>query len=295
QLPATSDLVASVIGPPTAVALTPVPGRTFNNGEVISDSEIGNCSIRAGATVTFRRCRFVGGGANSYLIRATAGGGLHVILEDCELIQRSGASKGLVMFGDGNVTVKRTIFRGGQDNAFFNPPNSPGVIPTGDSLVPNARVLIEECWFGDLERIPGSHTDCVQVDGGGYMVMRRSRIMSYSIPQGADPQLVRISDPATAELGGGGLIATQNSSSPSQITGLAVRDCWAEGGNNTIDINPSDGLPVVGAAVTGNRFGVRHRFQPLLTNGVRAGNTWGQSGVSARYGEVVAGTPLPGE
>lgn len=293
QLAATSLQVGSQIGP--SGTLTSLSGRTFTNGEVISNRLIeGHGAIAAGATVTFNNCRFVGSGANAYVLNCTAGGGLHAILNDCEMVQRSALSKGLVMWGDGNVTMRRSIFRGGQDNVFFNPVGSAGIISTGDSLVPSARVLAEDCWYGDCERIADSHTDCFQIDGGGFALLRRVRIMAYNIPVGSDPLTTRVTNPATASLGGGGLITTQDSRRPSQINRVAIRDSYADGGNITVHMNPTDGLPILNTAATNNHFGLRFRFDPLQGGHTRFGNVWGQSGVNGDGVNVVVGQPIPG-
>lgn len=298
ELAATSLGAAAQIGP--FGNLTPAAGATRSGTVVIEGREISGIeTIAVGADVTYRNCRIIGPlGSTTYVIRATNGGGCRVTLEDCEVVARSTTSKTprcITMWGDGNVRAIRSILRGGIDNVFVNPTNSPGVWATGDALVPMARVHLVECWLGDLQRVPGSHTDNLQIDGGGYTLAERCRFMSYSMPEGADPLTTRITDTVTAELGGGGVIATQASTNPNQLSHIAMRNCWHEGGNYTVDLAPSDGLPPHSMACTGGRFGVRSRFGPLrLPSGSEnRDNRWGQSGV-APSGSVTADQPLQG-
>lgn len=281
--------------------LTEWPGGTTLSGTQLIENRVITgrlLTIAAGANITFRNCRIIGSlGASTYTIKAIAGGGMKVALDHCEVISRAGtkSARCLATWGDGSIHARRTIFRGGIDSIYANGPNSPGLIPTGDPVVPMARILLEECWFGDVERVDDSHTDCLQFDGGGYAVIRRCRIMSYNIPRGSD---TLTTSAGGTERASGGVIATQLSTAPNQISHVAMRDCWIEGGNWTVDLAPTDGLPVHTVAFTGNRFGTNHQFGPLrLPSALAEPNTdnrWGQSGLTACCGNVTAGQLLSG-
>lgn len=281
--------------------LTEWPGlSTLSGTQVIENRTITDkiVTIAAGANITLRNCRIVGPlAANTYTIKANTGGGLKLWLDNCEVISRAGtgSARCIATWDDSSVYARRTIFRGGIDNFFSSGPNSPGLWATGDPVVPMARVLLEECWFGDLERIGTSHTDNIQIDAGGYAVIRRCRIMCYNIPRGTDTLTTTADGSSRAS---GGVLTTQDSSKPRQISHVVLRDNWAEGGNYTIDVNPSDGLPVHTYAATGNRFGINHQFgalrlPPNLAEPNRD-NRWGQSGMTACCGQVIAGQLLSG-
>lgn len=267
-----------------------------SNGSVIENLEItGNVKFLAGVTATFRNCRFIGlptAPAGAYTIKATDGGGLYVILENCEIITRGAPANGLAMFGDGNVSAKRCIFRGGTDNVYLNPNNSPGLITSNDPDIPLARILLEECWFGDVQRTTGSHSDPIQIDGGGYAIVRRCRIMGYNIPIGTDP----LTTTDGIELANCAMICTQNPANTNQTSYVKLIDSWLEGGNYTAYLNPPDGLPIQNVYASGNRFGIAHRYGPLLTpnNATRFGNIWGQNGSTVCCGTVAFGQILAG-
>lgn len=293
QLAPISIQVGAQIGP--TGTLTTASAGTFSGTQTISNKTItGTVVIAAGANITFSNCRLIGSGADSYVVSVTRGGGSRCTLEDCEVIQTSGDSKAITMFGDGNLRLVRTIVRGGEDNVFIDCANSAGVWSTGDSLVPNARVWAVECWFGDCMRHSGSHTDCFQIDGGGYTLIDKCRIMAYNIPVGSSPLTTRVENPATAERGGGGLILTQKESDPHRISNVAIRRSWWEGGNVSCDMGPTDGLPVTATAATNNKAGLRHQFSTIRGGITRGGNVWGQTGVTEPGVSVVAGQPIPG-
>lgn len=303
QIPALSADAAAVIGP--TGTLTPWTGSmTFSGTQSISDRSFsGVAEIAPNADITFTNCRFVGElGANTYTIKCLSdAGGARLTLLDCEVITRTTISKTprcITIWGTNNVRAERTIFRGGVDNIFHNPSNSPGLFSTGDPVVPFARGWYVNCWFGDYQRVATSHSDAFQVDGGGYLLIDACRIMAYNVPEGSDPLTERITDPFTCELGGGGLLLTQDSKKPVQITAVAIRRSWLEGGNYTCDMAPDDGFPVQNTSATDNLFGRRSRYYPpLLINGENRRNRWGQSGPTGpELGgqSVVAGTLVPG-
>jgi len=300
QLPPLSFDAASVIGP--SGTLTEWSASTTLSGtQTITDRSFTNkgITIQAGANITFENCRIIGNlGQTSYTIKVIAGGECQVTLLDCEVIARSTTSQTprcLAMWGTGNVRAERTIFRGGIDNVFLNPDNTPGLFSTGDPLVPDARGWFVNCWFGDYQRVGNSHSDAAQIDGGGYVLFDACRMMGYTLDTGADPLTTWITDPLTDGLGAGVILATQNSGAPKRISNVAVRRCWAEGGNYTVDLSPPDGIPVTLTAVTDSKFGRRFRYAPLRGGTANSNNVWGQSGPSGPdlTGAVVtAGQPI---
>ncbi len=277
------EVTKQTVGP--SGTLTPWTGSTTLTGtQTIADRLFNNqaLTIAAGANITLTNCRIIGPNPpDNQVIRLNLGGGQRLTLQNCEIIGRGAVNRALAMWDDGNLIAQRCIFRGGLDNLYLSGTGGPGAIATGDPLVPAARVLLEECWFGDNERVDGSHSDLVQLDGtASWVLIRRCRLMCYSIPVGADT-LVTEADGST--LGAGGLIVTGDS------TGVVLRDSWVEGGNYTVDMRGVVGPP---AAVTGCRFGLAHQFGPLLLpNGATAsGNTWGQTGTTILNGQSVSVT-----
>lgn len=275
--------------------LTTVPTlSTSSDGQIFENLEIQD-NVTINHSVTFRNCRIIGptaaqgAGSATYTVRHIAGTGKSLTLENCEIITRYERTKGLVLTGNGGVRVTRTIFRGGADNFYST--------IAGTNYFEGYGVVLRECWFGDIQRFPGSHSDCIQIDGGtGGALIERCRIMSYSITDGSssggDPYN-QVADGTI--LGAGGVILTQNSSNPSLIDRVRLVDCWAEGGNYTIDTGPPDGLQPTNVLVSGTRFGVKHNFGPLHTGAgtTKINNTWGASGTTACCGSVTTGTSIP--
>jgi hypothetical protein len=286
----------SLIGP--SGSLTPSGSlSSIKDGTVIESKEVtGSVSIAAGAKVTIRNTRIIGAlnaPAGAYTVKATAGGGLHVTLDNCEVICRSGLSKTVAMSGDGNITVRKTLLRGGQDALYVNPLNSPGVISTGDPDIPMARVLVEDSWLGDMVRVSGGHVDCCQIDGGGYVLVLRSKLPGFNLPIGTDP--LNASVDAT-ELANSAVICSQNSTNPVQISYVKLDSNWLDGGNYTAALAPPDGLPVHHAWALNNRFGLQHRYAPTRfpVEITKFGNVWGLSGSTVCCGNVTAGQPVSG-
>ena len=275
---------------------------TLSGTQVIENRSFTNTlvHIAAGADITLRNCLLQGPlGQTSYTIRSVQGGESKLNLENCLLICRTTEStspRALTYWGATSVRAYRCVFRGGIDNVYSNTDPSAGLHAAGDALVTNARTLFEECWFGDVQRVESSHSDGIQFDGGGYAVIRRCRIMGYSLPVGSDPLTTRVTSPSSADLSSGVLIATQNSGDPNQLTHIALRDSWFEGGNYTVDMDPPDGLPPQDMAASGCRWGIRHQFGPLRLPGgsTNVDNRWGQAGATVCCGTVSVGQLLPG-
>lgn len=269
------------------------------DGQVIENQEIhGRVEVGAGHHVVLRNCRVIGPpelSSSSYALGCTQEGGLLVEIENCEFVTRSEVTNTLTLWGDANISIRRSIFRGGETGAYFNPQRDPGLIDSGDPGVPNARVLLEECWFGDLLTHPESHIDCIQIDGGGYIVLRRIKSMAFHLRPGADPleTEANIHDMASAAA-----ILTQNSSNPDQISNVAVRDSYFDGGNYCVDTKAGDGKNPKRIYVTGCRWGIHHRFAPFRygSGTTHHNNAWGASGITECCGRVETGAPLvPGD
>lgn len=274
--------------------LTVVPSlSTSSDGQVFENLEVQD-NVTINHSVTLRNCRIIGptaaegAGSATYTVKHTAGTGKALTLENCEIITRYGDTKGLVLTGNGGAKITRTIFRGGEDNLYAT--------IAGTNYFEGYGLLVRECWFGDLQRTPGSHTDCIQIDGGvGGALIERCRIMSYSLTDGSsgsgDPYN-QVADGTI--LGAGGIILTQNSVNPNLIDHVRIVDCWAEGGNYTIDTGPPDGLQPTDVLVSGTRFGIKQNFGPLHTGPgtTKINNTWGVTGSTTCCGSVTAGAPV---
>lgn len=285
---------------PFTGTISAVDGQIIENLEITGSPAI---NVKAGAQVIIRNCRLIGlstTAAAGYTLKATAAGGLYVQVEDCEIITRYAQTKSIAMSGDGHISVKRTVLRGGTDDVFYStPPNSPGVIATGDSRLPLARVLMEECWVGDQQFFTGAHNDGIQIDGGGYTCVRRCYISGFRMAAGADP-LTTSATETTADLANSALITTQNSSNPSQISYVVLENSYVNGGNYTVYMTAPDGLPMNHMFMTGNKFGLVFRFGHLRfddtdATSARSGNTWAASGTTSSGLVVTAGQSIPGE
>lgn len=275
-------------------------GGTFSGTQIIENKEInGSVNIGSGARIILKNCRIIGNygaSGSGYTIKSTAGGGSWLTLEDCTVITRTGAggnetlTKTLVSYGDCNVEARRCLFRGGVDSMYLGL-GGEGLIPTGDPLVPMARALIEDSWIGEGERAPGAHADLIQIDGvdRGYIVVRGTRFMGYSLPQGSDTLTTRITDPETATMHSACFIVTFNSQGGTidraDSHHIALRDNWFEGGNWVTDL----GVSISPIEVTGNRYGLRCNFGMLKGEGisVKEDNRYGLSGETKRGGNVV--------
>lgn len=281
--------------------LTPSGPITLANGQVVENLEItGSIGVKvpAGVRATLRNCRIIGSATTTnagYTIRNNSGGGAFLQLENCEVITRYAQTKGLLCTGDVSVSAKRTIFRGGGDNIQAVMSGTPGLVVTNDPDVPMARGLFEECWLGDTQRFSGSHTDCMQIIDNGYILVRRCKILAYSIPIGSDP-LTTTTD--GSQLAADGIIASYDVNAVAALSNIKVTDSWVEGGNYTLVLAPpaTDGPPINNLIVTGNRFGLAHQYGPVNTSpgATRSGNVWGETGNTACCGPVTIGQALTG-
>lgn len=305
ELPPTSLEALDMIGP--RGTLTPWTGSTSPSGTMVIENKVftGGWKPQPGSHITYVNCRLISDyRIPKYLIDVTeTSGGTRIDFESCEFVARAGSksTRCIAGWGDYFLSARRCVFRGGIDNVFIKPqPSNTRPYSTGDPLVGMANVLLEENWMGDIERLPSSHSDCIQIEAGNWMVFRRNRIGSFNVPEGSDPLNTR-TNPLTSELGGGGFLITQDSTAPTAISNIAIRDNHLDGGNITCDAGPPDGIPVTNVACTGNRFGLRRTASPVRLPGgaTFSGNTWAVSGTarisSTATAVVTAGQLLSGQ
>lgn len=303
EIPALSANAESFLSVPAPNTLPTISGP-FSGTQTIEGRQIdGQARILAGARIIFRNCVFLGqagaSGAN-YTLRNNDGGGAWVTLENCLLITRTGVgnvtkgTKTMVMWGDTNLEVRQCVVRGGLDGLYAAPSNSPGLIPTGDSIVPNARVLVEECWFGDNERVGAGHADLTQAQGidFGHILIRRSRYMAFTIPIGSDTLTNRVTNPDTNTMASTCFISTVSGTDISNKHHIVLKDSWFDGGNYVTQANSDDASPMV---LSGNKYGLRHQYGPRSGAWSTTENCrWGKTGTTGTGLQVTAGDLIPG-
>ncbi|MFK3985692.1 hypothetical protein ACI2K4_35685 [Micromonospora sp. NPDC050397] len=261
------------------------PVVTTRDGQVFENLDItGSLDVRH--NVTLVNCQIVGDldvGNAAYTIKHQRDLGRRLVLRNCRIVTRSPNTKGLVSWGNGQTDATDTLFLGGTDNTYLKPGTAPS---TGYAHT------FTRCWFGDVQRTPGSHSDCVQVDGGaGGVLLDRCSINSFSLATGEDPTTAEASVDSRAS---GGLILTYPSSNPDPIRRIRVVNSYFDGGNYTLDTAPPDGPNPTDVVLAGNTFGLHHTYGPLRTGPgqSRQDNNWAESGVTTTGRRVVAGQPV---
>ncbi|MGW4467559.1 hypothetical protein [Micromonospora sp. NPDC004704] len=270
---------------PTGQLVATGPVVTTRDGQVFENLDIaGFLDVRH--DVTLHNCQIVGDldlGNAGYTIKHQRDLARKLTLRNCRIITRSPNTKGLVSWGNGQTDAADTLFLGGTDNVYLKP----GTAPANGFAHTFTR-----CWFGDVQRHPGSHSDCFQVDGGaGGVLIDRCSINSFSLQSGEDPTTAQASVDSRAS---GGLILTYQSSSPDQIRRVHLIDSYLDGGNYTLDTAPPDGPDPTDVLLTGNTFGLHHTYGPIHTapGQTRRDNTWAVSGVTTTGRAVMAGQPV---
>ncbi|MFI6763627.1 hypothetical protein ACIBF5_31335 [Micromonospora sp. NPDC050417] len=269
------------IGPlqPSGPIVTSRDGQVFDNLDIA-----GSLDVRH--DVTLRNCQIVGAlgqGNAAYTIKHQRDLGRKLTLRNCRIITRSPNTKGLVSWGNGQTDAADTLFLGGTDNVYLKP----GTAPASGFAHTFTR-----CFFGDVQRTPGSHSDCFQIDGGdGGVLLDRCSINSFSLETGEDPTTAQASVDSRAS---GGLILTYPSGTPDQIRRVQALNCYFDGGNYTLDTAPPDGPDPTDIVLTGNTFGLHHTYGPIRIGPgqVTRDNTWAVSGVTTTGRTVVAGRPV---
>jgi hypothetical protein len=262
-------------------ALTQRSGFTTSATTTLSNVQInGGVQVRHDFTCT--DCRIVGtpsATAAGYTVKVTSSTGQKFRCIRCEIITRSAVTKGIVSYGNAGIWLERSIVRGGEDN-YYGKPSTRHFTVDG---VGYGHVFIESM-FTDVQRHSGSHSDSIQVDGGsGGVLILRSKIQSYALPAGSDP-LTTAAD--GSQLGSGGVILTYPSTNPQPISRVHLRDNWFDGGNQTVDLSPPDGPAPTDVVITGNKWGLKHRFAAL--HGPRGSNNrWGLSGQTICNGRTI--------
>ncbi|WP_329101635.1 hypothetical protein OG792_21625 [Micromonospora sp. NBC_01699] len=278
------QLTRTNIGP-TGPLVASGPIVTTRDGQVFENLDIaGYLDVRH--DVTLSNCQIVGSldqGNAAYTIKHQRDLGRKLTLRNCRIITRSPNTKSLASWGNGQTDATDTLFLGGTDNVYLKPGTAPA---TGFAHT------FTRCWFGDVQRYPGSHSDCVQVDGGiGGVLLDRCSINSFSLQTGEDPTTAQASVDSRAS---GGLILTYQSSVPDQIRRVHLVDSYLDGGNYTLDTAPPDGPLPTDVVLTGNTFGLHHTYGPIHTASGQTtqNNTWAMSGVTTTGRVVVAGQPV---
>lgn len=258
-----------------------------------------NVRIRPGADVTLSNVRLIGPpGSTTYAIRINDGGGARLLMEDCTVVCRSvaggatGGSMNIVGWGDVSLAIKRSVVRGGIDGLHFHGKGAP-VWATGDPDIPWATLLVEDSWFGDNERLPGSHSDLFQMAGKSpnYIenyVWRRSRWAGYSLGAGEDA-LTNRADPATAGMASAGFMNSTGGASR-----IAIRKNMYEGGNWVVE--GGNVLDPDTCWITDNLFAPRANFGAIrnANNWHNHNNRWAASGTLNNGTQVVGGELVAG-
>ncbi|RKR86830.1 hypothetical protein BDK92_1098 [Micromonospora pisi] len=278
------QLTRSNIGPtgplqPSGPIVTTQDDQVFENLDITGFLDVRH-------NVTLRNCQIVGDlgqGNAAYTIKHQRNLGRKLTLHNCRVITRSPNTKGLVSWGNGQTDAADSLFLGGTDNVYLKP----GTAPASGFAHTFTR-----CFFGDVQRTPGSHSDCFQIDGGaGGVLLDRCSINSFSLATGEDPTTAQASVNSRAS---GGLILTYPSGAPEQIDRVQVVNCYFDGGNYTLDTVPPDGPVPTEVVLAGNTFGLHHTYGPIRTGQgqVTRDNTWAVSGVTTTGRAVIAGQPV---
>jgi hypothetical protein len=261
------------------------PITTSQDGQVFENLNIaGSLDVRH--HVTLRNCQIIGElglGNAGYTIKHQRDLGRKLTLRNCRIITRSANTKGLVSWGNGQIDAADSVFLGGTDNVYLKPGTAPA---TGFAHT------FTRCWFGDVQRYPGSHSDCIQIDGGaGGVLFDRCSINSFSLRDGEDPTTAQASVDSRAS---GGLILTYPSTAPEQIRRVHLLNSYLDGGNYTLDTAPPDGPVPTDIAITGNTFGLHHTYGPIRSGSgqTKLNNRWAFSGVTTTGRVVTAGQPV---
>lgn len=272
-------------------------GTTFTAAD--SDSVIenvrftGNVAIRGGCdNILFRYCMFdppyVSPGNGQYGVRNWDGGG-RAYFEDCTFVGKYGRGKTILLQGSGGMWFKRCLMLGSEDIIHAGQASGPQPWPdyVADDFV-GARIICEDCWIGDGARAPDGHVDCVQWDeNGGDAVLRRCRLVSYSI---VTPAIPRDAQGNPTLPGNGAVLLTYNQGA-GQLGRFGLYDCAIDGGNFGLNLRPPDGPEPLIAAVRRCTFGAESpfmfngdtyvgcfRYGPLLGGTHLSANTWGVTG-----------------
>ena len=278
------QLTRTNIGP-TGPLQASGPIITSQNGQVFENLNItGSLDVRH--DVTLNNCQIIGDlgqGNAGYTIKHQRDLGRKLTLRNCRIITRSANTKGLVSWGNAQTDAADTLFLGGTDNVYLKPGTAPA---TGFAHT------FTRCWFGDVQRYSGSHSDCLQIDGGaGGVLLDRCSINSFSLQPGEDPTTAQASVDARAS---GGLILTYQSSVPEQIARIRLLASYLDGGNYTLDTAPPDGPMPTDILIAGNTFGLHHTYGPIRAGSgqTQRDNTWAVSGVTTTGRAVTAGQPV---
>lgn len=204
----------------------------------------------------------------------------------------------------GGYWLYRCLVRGAQDDVFGkgipvseNRTNWPHFATEYPAELPmGATTVIDECFLCDLAHPPQAHADCVQINSGRGLLIRRSKLLAYNLPY---PEVDVEGDPASVSnacLMVSGVSDGAGGNLP--IADILGIDNYLDGGNSII--KGGGGRPeVTNNNWRGNRFGPNFRYSPVdaTPDGFdRQTNVWAHTGTTvADNGTVysmVAGQPV---
>ena len=291
----------SVLSAPTVIN-----GRSYTTAD--SNSTVTNVRFTSNVVcnadnITFKFCIFdgpVSDAGGKYLFTNDTG---RVYFDDCTFVGRYGHGKTLYQRSRGGMWLKRCLVLGSEDiyhagrGSGGNPqpwPNEACADFTG------ARLIIEDSFLGDGVRYADGHIDVIQFDTSeglrvGNMIVRRSKLLAYSINSPSGPRSAQGSPTNPAN----GAVMLTHGTTSGVLGYFSLEKCQLDGGNVTINANPPDGPAAQIMAVRDCTFGADGTFTHggntcmggsrygtgIAGDGAyRSNNTWAATGTYAKFG-----------
>lgn len=273
------QVTASNVGPTTSNLTNVGELTTTSNNQIIQNVRCTSLTIKHNCTIRNVEVLPATTTHGGYAVKHNTNA-VHAKFENCRIWCRDATSK--CFAGNSNGATSdwfQTVFHGGEDNIYIKGTAVSSATGYGHRFV--------ECWFGDLQRFGGSHSDCLQIDGGPFGVaVIRSRLNCFNVPEGSDPY---ISSPATISnefRGGGCFIATYPGTGGVQIGNTLLQDSYFDGGNICVDLDPPELPGPTPSQVINNKFGRFIQFDTINLS----------SGTNEAHGNVYADNnqPVPG-
>ena len=233
-------------GVPDGVTLTASgPVTVSKDGAVLDGLDIAGCLRINASDVTVRntrvRCRSKG---NAVTLSPSA---RRVLLSDVEV---DGLDTTHTCVLGKSMTLRRVDVHSCIDGAHIG-----------------SDTLVEDSWFHDLARVPGSHNDTLQTEAGTGITVRHNTLQPFTD---------HTNDPMNAAY----MIHSINDW---PIGDVLVTDNWIDGGNYTINVGNHG--PLSNIVVEGNRFGRNFRYGLFTNHGNPAAtfrdNVWADTGEPA--------------
>jgi hypothetical protein len=215
-------------------------------GAVIDSLDIDGCVRVNAPRVKITRSRITCGGPHSIRV-LDAGAG--VVIEDSEIDGTAGEVTAAVCCS--RYTLRRVDVHGVIDG--------PRV---------GTDTVIEDSWIHDLKRVPGSHNDALQTQGGDNIVIRGNNLQAYN---------ARTGDPMNAALQVGALMR--------DLTNMVVENNLMNGGNYTISAGDGSSYRISNFVIRNNSFGRDFRYGIVKARSATTlwtGNAWLDNGISIR-------------